>query len=154
MRKIPPKNSTQRQVSCHPTETLNRHYRDLRRLIKHQIPPNNHQTQENKQGNLMYVSCLGKQSIYTYLAEGQPACMYVTVKPKSAYMFQKQGQAREKTEKIRPRVNRSCQAMIRQETKRNERNVMRKSTPNPKKEGQSPVWSPIMLRGKNSLWLG
>jgi hypothetical protein len=42
------------------------------------------------------------------------------------YMFQKQGQEREKTKKLRPGVKINCQAMIRQEKKRNEKNVRRK----------------------------
>jgi hypothetical protein len=46
-------------------------------------------------------------------------------------MFKKQGHAREKTEKLRSRVNRNCQAMMQQERKRNESDVRRKSTSNP-----------------------
>jgi hypothetical protein len=45
MRKTLPKNSTPDRFPVIP-ETLNRHYRDLRRLNKHQIPPNKHQTKK------------------------------------------------------------------------------------------------------------
>jgi hypothetical protein len=44
--------------------------------------------------------------------------------------------------------------MIRQETQKEQEKSKEKSTPNPKKEDQSLVWSPILLRGKISLWLG
>jgi hypothetical protein len=45
MRKTLPKNSTKDRFLVIPQE-LNSHYRDPRRLGKHQIPPNNHQTQQ------------------------------------------------------------------------------------------------------------
>jgi hypothetical protein len=44
MRNTPPKNLTPNKFPVIP-QTLNSHYRDPRRLRKHQIPPNNHQTQ-------------------------------------------------------------------------------------------------------------
>jgi hypothetical protein len=44
-RKTLPKNSTKRGFPVIP-RALNRHYRDLRRLNKHQIPPNKHQTKQ------------------------------------------------------------------------------------------------------------
>jgi hypothetical protein len=45
MRKTPPRNSTKDRFPVIP-QALNRHYRDPRRLNKHQIPPNNHQTKK------------------------------------------------------------------------------------------------------------
>ena len=44
MRKTPPKNSTPDRFPVIP-QALDNHYRDPRRLNKHQIPPRNHQTQ-------------------------------------------------------------------------------------------------------------
>jgi hypothetical protein len=91
------------------------------------------------QGNRAYVRSLQRDILQ----------MYVTVKPKTMYMFQKQGQAREKDEKIRPRVNRGFQAMIRQEPNRNESNLRRKVLQTLRKKIQSPVRSPNLLRGKS-----
>jgi hypothetical protein len=68
-------------------------------------------------------------------------------------MFQKQGQAREKAEKIRPRVNGCCQEMIQKKHKRKEINLRRNVLQTLGNKIQSPTWSPIVLRGK-SLWLG
>ena len=49
-RKALPKNSTKDEFPAIP-QTLNSHYKDLRRLNNHQNPPNNHQTQQtNKEG--------------------------------------------------------------------------------------------------------
>jgi hypothetical protein len=45
MRKTPPKNSTKDKFPVIP-QTLNNHYRDLRRLINHQNLPNNHETKQ------------------------------------------------------------------------------------------------------------
>jgi hypothetical protein len=45
-RKNSPKNSTKRGFLVIP-QALNRHYRDLRRLNKHKIPPSKHQTKKN-----------------------------------------------------------------------------------------------------------
>ena len=45
MIKNPPKNSTKYRFPVIP-QALNRHYRDPRRLNKHQNLPNNHQTQQ------------------------------------------------------------------------------------------------------------
>ena len=51
--KTPPKNSTKERFHVIP-QALNSHYRDPRRLKKHQIPPNNHQTQKtSKEGCCM-----------------------------------------------------------------------------------------------------
>ena len=50
MRKNPPKNSTKDRFYVIP-QALNRHYRDLKRLNKHQIPPNNHQTKQTSKEN-------------------------------------------------------------------------------------------------------
>jgi hypothetical protein len=47
MRKTLPKNSTPNRFLVIP-QALNMHYRDLRRLNKHQIPPNNHQNQKKR----------------------------------------------------------------------------------------------------------
>jgi hypothetical protein len=70
MRKTPPKNSTPDRFPVIP-QALNSHYRDPRRLNKHQIPPNNHQTQQtSKEGDVR--DCSRKQSVCTQLAEGQP----------------------------------------------------------------------------------
>jgi hypothetical protein len=44
-RKTLPRNSTKRGFLVIP-QALNRHYRDPRRLNKHQIPPNKHQTKQ------------------------------------------------------------------------------------------------------------
>jgi hypothetical protein len=44
-RKTSPKNSTKRGFTDIP-QALNRHYRDLRRLNKYQIPPIKHQTKK------------------------------------------------------------------------------------------------------------
>ena len=49
-------------------------------------------------------------------------------------MFLKQGQEREKAEKLRHRVNRGCQEMILQETQQEQEKPKEKITPNPKKE--------------------
>jgi hypothetical protein len=57
------------------------------------------------QGNIVYVRILQRDIPH----------IYATVKPKTVYMFKKQGQEREKVEKLRPGVNRGFQAMIRQE---------------------------------------
>jgi hypothetical protein len=43
MRKTPPRNSNKDRFLVIP-QALNRHYKDPRRINKHQIPPNNHQT--------------------------------------------------------------------------------------------------------------
>jgi hypothetical protein len=73
-RKTSLKNSTKRGFPIIP-QVLNRHYKDLRRLKKHQIPPNKHQT--NKTGKEKGVcDCLGKQSVYMQLAVRQPACIH------------------------------------------------------------------------------
>jgi hypothetical protein len=55
MRKTPPRNSTKDRFPV-TQQTLKRHYRDPRRIKKHQIPPNNHQTKKKKKGKLMYVT--------------------------------------------------------------------------------------------------
>jgi hypothetical protein len=49
-RKTSPINSTKRGFLVIP-QALNRHYRDLRRLSKHQIPPNKHQTRQKGKAN-------------------------------------------------------------------------------------------------------
>jgi hypothetical protein len=54
-RKTSPKNSTKRGFPVIP-QALNRHYRDLRRLNKHKIPPNKHQTKKNRQGKKVYAT--------------------------------------------------------------------------------------------------
>jgi hypothetical protein len=111
-RKTSPKNSTKRGFSVIP-RVLNRHYRDLRRLNKYQIPPRKHQTK--KTGKEKGVrDCFTKKSIYTQLAVRQPVCIRDCQAKRSVYDLN-QGQAREKGWKLRPRVNRRCQEMIRQE---------------------------------------
>jgi hypothetical protein len=60
----------------------------------------------------MYVTIQGHRA-YVHSLQRDSLRIYVTVKPKIMYMFQKQSQAREKAEKLRPGVNRGCQAMIR-----------------------------------------
>jgi hypothetical protein len=113
MRKTPPKNSTpDRFLSSHRHLTVTTETQEDSANIKsHQQPPN----PVNKQRRLMYVIVQGNIAYVRRLQRDNP-CIYVTVKPKTVYMFQKQIQAREKAEKLRPRVNRGCQAMIRQET--------------------------------------
>jgi hypothetical protein len=111
-RKTSPRNSTKRGFLVIPRE-LNRHYRDLRRLNKHQIPPNKHQTKKTCMEKCV-CDCLGKQSIYTQLVARQPACIRDCQGKRHVYSL-KQDQVREKCSKLWPRVNRSCQAMIRQE---------------------------------------
>jgi hypothetical protein len=92
-RKTSPKNSTKRGFPVIP-QVLNRHYRDLRRLSKHQIPPSKHQTK--KTGKEKGVrDCLGKQSVYTQLAVRQPVCIRDCQAKRHVYAL-KQGQAREK----------------------------------------------------------
>jgi hypothetical protein len=49
-RKTSPRNSNKRGFLVIPL-ALNKHYRDPRRLIKHQIPPNKHQTRKNRKAN-------------------------------------------------------------------------------------------------------
>jgi hypothetical protein len=72
-----------------------------------QQPPN----PTNNQIRLMYVTIQGN-IVYVRILQRYKPRIYATIKPKIAYMFQKQGQAREKDEKIRLRVNRGYQAMI------------------------------------------
>jgi hypothetical protein len=49
-RKTSPIDSTKRGFLFIP-QALNRHYRDPRRLNKHQIPPNKHQTEQTGKEN-------------------------------------------------------------------------------------------------------
>jgi hypothetical protein len=72
-RKTSPKNSTKRGFPVIP-QALNRHYRDLRRLSKHKIPPNKHQTKQKGKEKCV-CHCLGKQCVYTQLAVRQHACV-------------------------------------------------------------------------------
>ena len=70
-------------------------------------------TKPNKQAKEVDVrDCSRETHVCTQLAEGQHA----TVKQKPAYMFQKQIEAKEKAKRLKPRVNRGYQEMIRQET--------------------------------------
>jgi hypothetical protein len=54
-RKTLPKNSTKRGFPVN-SQVLNRHYRDLTRLSKNQIPPKETPHQENRQGEKMYAT--------------------------------------------------------------------------------------------------
>ena len=66
-------------------------------------------------------------------------------------MFKKHNQAQEKAEKLRPRVNRGCQAMIRQETQQEREKSKEKNTPNPKKEDSIPSMVANSVMRKISL---
>jgi hypothetical protein len=93
-RKTSPRNSTKRGFHVIP-QALNRHYRDLRRLSKHQIPPSKHQTK--KKGKKTDVrDCSGKQSIYMQLAVRQHVCIPDCQGKIRVYAL-KQGQEREKS---------------------------------------------------------
>jgi hypothetical protein len=71
MRKTLPKNSTPDRFLVIP-QTLNSHYRDPRRLNKHQIPPSNHQTQKTRK-EVDVCDCFKEtEHMYAQLAEGQP----------------------------------------------------------------------------------
>jgi hypothetical protein len=96
----------------------------------------------------MYVTVQGKKCVCTHLAEGQHA--YVRDCQEKTHVYvSKHSQAKEKAKKLRLRVNRGCQAIIRQETQYKREQSKEKNTPNPEKEDLSPVWSPILLRGKS-----
>jgi hypothetical protein len=85
MRNTPPKNSTQDRFLVIP-QTLNSHYRDLRRLNKHQISPNNHQTQQTKKEDWctrlfketkhMYTTCRGTSHVYMRLSNQKPCICF------------------------------------------------------------------------------
>ena len=74
MIKTLPINSTKRGFPVIP-HALNRHYKDLRRLNKHQIPPNKHQTKKKfKEKGCMplfgetvciYTACSERAYVYT-----------------------------------------------------------------------------------------
>jgi hypothetical protein len=57
-------------------------------------------------------------------------------------------QAKDKAKKLRLKMNRGYQATKRQETQYKREQSKYKNTPNLKKNIISPVWSPILLRGK------
>ena len=82
-RKTSPRNSTKRGFLVIP-QALYRHYRDLRRLNKYQIPPNKHQTKQTskekkctrlfKKTKHIYVVCSETTHVYTRLSR-QKACI-------------------------------------------------------------------------------
>jgi hypothetical protein len=72
-------------------------------------PTNTRPRKKARQTDVCY--CLGKQSIYTQLAVRQLMCICDCQVKRCIYDL-KQGHAREKGSKLRPRVNRRCQAMI------------------------------------------
>jgi hypothetical protein len=92
-RKTLPKYSTKRGFFV-ISQVLNRHYRDLRRLSKHKIPPSKHQTKQNSKEKGVR-DCLGKQCVYTQLAVRQHPCVCNCQAKMRVYAL-KQGQAREK----------------------------------------------------------
>jgi hypothetical protein len=92
-RKTSPKNSTKRRFLVIP-QVVNRHYRDLRRLNKHQIPPKKHQTNKTCKDKGV-CDCLSKQSVYMQLAVRQSVCIHECQEKRRVYDL-KQGQAREK----------------------------------------------------------
>ena len=89
MRKTLPKNSTPNRFPFNP-EKLNKHYRDLRRLRKHQIPPTNHQTQQTSKENrctrlfrqteCIYASCRETTCVCMQLS-GQKECICFKTRP-------------------------------------------------------------------------
>jgi hypothetical protein len=80
-RKTSPKNSTKRGFPVIP-QALNRHYRDLRRLNKHQIPPNKHQTKKTRQGKRC-TRLFGKTE-RIYAACSETTCVYTRLSRKKA----------------------------------------------------------------------
>ena len=66
----------------------------------------------------------------------------------------KHNQAKEKSKKLKPRVNRGYQAIIRQETQHEREKSKEKNTPNPKKEDSFPSVVVNSITRKISLWHG
>ena len=66
----------------------------------------------------------------------------------------KQNQAKENAKKLKIRVNRSCQAIIQQETKYKQEKPKDKNTPNPEKEYFIPNIVANSIPSKISIWLG
>jgi hypothetical protein len=78
-RKTSPKNSTKRGFHVIP-QALNKHYRDLRRLSKHQIPPSKHQTKQ-KGKEKRCTRLFGKTvRIYTACSETDRVCRRLSSK--------------------------------------------------------------------------
>ena len=82
------------------------------------------------------------------LAKGQHAHVHECQVKTCIYVL-KHSRAKEKANKLRLRMNRGCQAVIRQETQYKREKSKEKNTPNPENKIISPVWSPILLRGKS-----
>jgi hypothetical protein len=83
--------------------------------------------------------CSREKIVYTLVAVRQQVCIHNCQGKKGVYAL-KQGQAREKGRKLRLRVNRICQVVIRQEIQRKKRNVIIKST-STLRRSISPQWS-------------
>jgi hypothetical protein len=97
--------------------------------------------------------CSREKHIYTLLAEGQHT--YVRDCQEKTHVYvSKHNQAKEKAKKLRLRVNRGCQAIIRQETQYKREQSKEKNTPNPEKEDFIPSMVANFVTRKISLWLG
>jgi hypothetical protein len=74
---------------------------------------------------------------------------YTRLPGKNPRICVKHNQDKEKAKKLRLRMNRGCQVFRRQETQYKREHSKEKNTPNHEKKILSPVWSPILLRGKS-----
>ena len=90
----------------------------------------------------MYTAGEGK---HTYIHDCQA---------KTRVYMSKHIQDKEKAEKLRPRVNKGYQEIIRQETQYEREKSKEKNTPNPKKEDSIPNMVANSITRKISLWLG
>jgi hypothetical protein len=111
------------------------------------IKPSNQETKGDVR------DCPREKHIYTPLEGGQHAYVRDCQEKTCVYVL-KHSQAKEKAKKFRLRVNRGCQAIIRQETQYNREKSKEKDTPNPKKEDYIPNMVTNSVTRKLSLWLG
>jgi hypothetical protein len=90
--------------------------------------------------------------VYMPLAKGKHA--YVCDCQEKTHVYvSKYIHAKEKDKKLRIRVNRGCQAIIRQETQYKQEKSKEKRTPNPEKEDYIPNMVVNSLMRRISLWL-
>jgi hypothetical protein len=81
--------------------------------------------------------------------------MYVRdCQAKTHVYVSKHNQAKEKAKKLKLRVNRACQAIIRQENQYKREQSKEKNTPNLEKEDSIPSMVANYVKRKISLWLG
>jgi hypothetical protein len=81
--------------------------------------------------------------------------MYVHVCQGKTHVYVlKHCQVKDKAKKLTLKMKIGCQAIGRQETQDNREKSKEKNTPNPEKNIPSPVWSPILLRGKSLYGMG